>query len=320
MTRDFGIAVAERYDLGAVKAVARAHRGAMGQMWRLRTTLGEFAVKEFFWGAEEAAVAREVDFCRRAVDAGVRAPACVPAANGSFTARVGGAAVRVYEWVDGEAINQPTMEIAQWAGRTLAIIHSLKYPANRHIVDPWYTAIPAIEEFVALAGRARSMNISWGDALHDALPRIDGLVRSLPEEGPTSAPIYCHHDMQPQNILLTRQGPYLVDWDDAGPAYPDRELLTMLYCWGPQSGDPRLAREVANAYRRSGVDRLPIDYGAFRELVADTTNYVKAQAELALHADTAEDMRGYANNAVVRTVAGLPTPERLNNLLDVIQS
>lgn len=307
---DFAATVSERYGLGTATAMTRAHRGEMGRIWRLVTSHGVFAAKEFFWGADEAMVAREVDFCRSAIAAGIRAPACVPTKSGSFTALVGGKTVRVYEWVDGKAVEKPTVDIARWVGRTMAILHSLEHPADGQVVEPWYTAIPAIDELAALAGRARSMKLAWGDTLDDALPRIERLVRSLPDDQANSAPIYCHHDMDPQNILLTNDGPCLVDWDDAGPAYPERELLTTLYSWG--SGDPRLASEMAGAY---GVDRRSVGYGAFWELVAGNTNYVKVQAELALDPDVADDMRSHANDVVARAIAGLPTPEQLTEFL-----
>lgn len=310
---DFAVAVSERYDLGTGSAMTRAHRGAMGQIWRLATSRGVFAVKEFFWGADETSVAREVDFCRRAIAAGVRAPGCIPAARGSFTEVVGGRTVRVYEWMDGEAVERPGVETARWVGRTMSLLHSLEFPADGQTVDPWYTAIPAIGEFAVLAGRARSMRLGWGQALENALPRIERLVASLPEDRPMSLPIYCHHDMNPQNILLTTDGPCLVDWDDAGPAYPERELLGTLYSWG--SEDPRLAAEMATAY---GMDGQAVGYGAYRELVAGNTNYIKVQAELALDPDTAGDMRRRADDVVARAIAGLPAPEQLTALLNVV--
>ncbi|MBO0883027.1 MAG: phosphotransferase, partial [Mycobacterium sp.] len=312
----FAAAVSERYGLGTAEAITSAHRGAMGQIWRLVTSRGVFAVKEFFWGADEAAAAREADFCRRATAAGVRAPGCIRATSGSLTALVGGKTVRVYEWVDGETVEKPTGELARWAAHTMAVLHSLEYPADGQVVDPWYAAIPEIEEFAALAAQARSIQLAWGDVRDNALPRIDRLVRSLPDDQPNSVPIYCHRDMNPQNILLTSDGPCLVDWDDAGPAYPERELLTMLYRWGPGSGEPTRAAKMARAY---GMDRQPIDYGAFRELVAGNTNYIKVQAELALDADAPDDMRSQANIVVTGAIGALPTPEQLNQLIDAIQ-
>jgi thiamine kinase-like enzyme len=44
--------------------------------------------------------------------------------------------------------------------------------------------------------------------------------------------VTCHCDLHPDNVLVDGTGELvLLDWDDAGPACPDRELAGVLVFW-----------------------------------------------------------------------------------------
>ena len=44
--------------------------------------------------------------------------------------------------------------------------------------------------------------------------------------------VTCHRDLHPGNVLAEACGELAVlDWDDAGPACPDRELAGLLMFW-----------------------------------------------------------------------------------------
>ena len=41
----------------------------------------------------------------------------------------------------------------------------------------------------------------------------------------------CHSDMDPKNVMWHDNNPIIIDWECAGIANPDRELLEDALCW-----------------------------------------------------------------------------------------
>src|SRR4051812_5531217 len=97
--------LAERFGLGVGTARLSGGpvaRGRQGEVWRLETADGRWAVKVPFQESDEAGVSLSARFQEAACAAGVPAPAVRRATDGCVFARVGGRQVRVYEWVDLE--------------------------------------------------------------------------------------------------------------------------------------------------------------------------------------------------------------------------
>lgn len=94
------------------------------------------------------------------------------------------------------------------------------------------------------------------DLLDD--PSREGLVAALREHGDwrsrVTTRVVCHGDVHPGNIIQSRDGPVLIDWDlvcHAPAAWDHAMLLTWSALWG---GDPSAYGEFANGYGRSLAD------------------------------------------------------------------
>lgn len=94
--------LAERFGLGRARELSAGPvaRGKQGEVWRLDTADGRWAVKTPFHETTEDSVRVSAVFQEAASAAGVPAPQIRRATDGSVFARVSGREVRVYEWVD----------------------------------------------------------------------------------------------------------------------------------------------------------------------------------------------------------------------------
>src|SRR5690348_2583768 len=104
--------VAERFELGIVRAVTPVMRGAMGSISRVDTDRGTYAVKELFaWnpgdGAEE-----EAELTAAARSLGLTVPWEVRPTDGALVADVDGVRFRVHEWLELDpAADRPADEV-----------------------------------------------------------------------------------------------------------------------------------------------------------------------------------------------------------------
>ena len=98
---DSGQAIATASPLGQVLDFAGpVDRGEVGEVWRLRSTTGSWAVKVTFGDLPEGAAEVAAELQTLARSQGVPAPAVRLTSAGRCWALIGDTVVRVYDWVD----------------------------------------------------------------------------------------------------------------------------------------------------------------------------------------------------------------------------
>jgi hypothetical protein len=100
--------------------------------------------------------------------------------------------------------------------------------------------------------------------------------------------VICHGDVHPGNVMMTRDGPVLIDWDlmCRAPASWDHAMLSSLADrWG---GDPRVYAEFAHGYGRSFADDVTGRRFAELRNVAATLMRVRAGRSDPAAADEAQ--------------------------------
>ena len=232
--------------------------GWSNSVYRLRTDHGDYAVKalrnpwgeprwqqwlEESWRLEIAAGAAEVAMPRPIAEP-VRGGcvAFVDRADGS-----GGLPVRIHHWVDGTplASGPVDLEVAAWAGRTLARVHGLGLKP----LDPELFRVAgsaSAQAWPDLVERARSAGTGWAALLAAANPwveRMTDLFVAVRDE----STVMSHGDVGQRNVLVTAAGPLLCDWDVAMPVVPAHDLAHVavsLAAWR----DKAVARTVVRAY------------------------------------------------------------------------
>jgi thiamine kinase-like enzyme len=254
--------VTERFALGADAALSGpVARGEVGQIWKLSTSLGSFAVKEQFEPFPVEEVREHVGFQEAAHDGGIPTPAVIRTSDGDALIDVGGTQVRVFEWVDllERDPNVDPLEV----GRIVAAIHRLGF-TGRLPTDPWYTEPVGSRRWDRLVSDLRAKDAPFAPALaamRDELVALEGLLEA-PRDLQT-----CHRDLWADNILRTPGGRLcVIDWENCGLADPSQELALVVFEFA--LGDGARARLLYDAYLEGGgrgrIDRP----GSFSMLIA----------------------------------------------------
>jgi aminoglycoside phosphotransferase (APT) family kinase protein len=291
--------LADSFGLGPIRETpSYVARGAMGETWRLVTSAGHWAVKwQFRWAPADPCPA-DVAIQLAASDAGIPLPRPITAADGAAVVQIGDRYARVYQWVDlGRPVTPPAAAgIAAEAGRLLGMLHALALPADGP-VDPWFTVAPSLADWADIAERSAAVHATWAPGLAAAR----GLIAELSEAAAPSrgTPVSCHRDFNPDNIIPAMRGGLLtvLDWENAGPLDPLRELGYAIFAWSTGGGSfsPAAADALLAAYANATGEAPELGPDLYATAVAVHLNFLAAMASTAL---TEPDHRSYAEDAL----------------------
>ena len=246
MNRLLAAEVAERFDLGPdVRLDGDAVRGEQGQVRRLVTARGTFAVKESFGEVDGNEAQLTAEFQVRCHDAGASCPRPLPDVDGRFLSDVGGEAIRVQTWVDVDGAD-PTLDAAT-VGAELAALHRVVVPTDA-APHPWGTEPVGGAEWQALVKESRGAGAPFAEQLAALVPAVLEAEQLLT---PMTGVQWCHLDLWADNVRGTPDGrACVIDFDNAGPGDPSRELAMVLFEFG-RTERARFAALVA-AYESGG--------------------------------------------------------------------
>ena len=295
-------------------------RGAVGRIWCLDLGAERYAVKELFRESDEEPVRQEVTFTAHLESAGIRLPGSLPGRDGRYLQELpadhGGGWLRLYRWIDGVPVDLADPGLAAAIGGLAGRLHALAQPAWAE-VDPWYDTVPEPATWNQLADAARGQGAGWGEAMAGHAGLICDLA-DLVTRMPGDQLVTCHRDLHPDNVLVEASGELAVlDWDDAGPAGPDRELAGLLMFWhGNDDGtaDDAAVQRTLAAYRTAGGPGRLRDEQSFGMYIACRLNFLEAQASVALDPGAAAEHRAYAAREIADTLARLPAPSLISHL------
>ena len=307
------VAVAQHFDLGEPLAPLRAVEGGRSHlMWRLRTTAGDWAVKQLNrsreqWWSEDYLIAVQIEQC--ALEQALpmprpRAP-LVPALPLLADIEVGGTLVsfRVHEWLDVRPSTTPFPVDARWVGETLARLHRL--PVDLDPADAnQYETYGAEDWCVWLDESPEDVPRAFIDSVRAYLPDVahakdivDAACHEIQEQ---AAPVFTHRDVKPDNVLMTACGPVLVDWDSAGLDLAQPEALRTALAFSREPGGWNGTRfeAVVRAYLGAGGVPIPAAPSMFGAVLRGRLGSAAFQLWRALGyrpTDTAERVRSYGD-------------------------
>ena len=250
--------IANRFGLGAEPVISTAPvaRGEQGQIWRLDTNRGAFAVKEAFRPISDDDVRDAAQFAAAARAKGICTPLAIADDQGQLTVDIGSAKIRVHEWIDLEPVDLQLDPVG--VGETVAGIHRTEF-AGRAPLDDWFTVPVGAKRWEALCVDLADAGAPFADqfaAVCDEFIALESWVR------PPASVQTCHRDLWADNLRpATTGGVCVIDWDDCGLADPGYELGCVLFEFG--GGDADRIQEIYEAYLRSGGPgrlRRPADF------------------------------------------------------------
>jgi Phosphotransferase enzyme family len=243
-------AVADAFGLGRARSLSEpVARGELGQVRRLVTDEGTWAVKESLEDVDDAdlaAVERSGAFHLACWEAGVSTPEPRPTTGGGHTAEIGGELLRAYGWVDLDDPD-PLLDPVE-VGTLLAALHAVHHPANG-AVDEWFEAPIGQREWRAVLKASRGAGAPYADRLAEMLPAMIAVEQLMT---PMAGRQTCHLDLWADNLRrrMLDGAAYVIDFDNAGPADPARELAMVVFEFGRD--DARRQRLLYDAYREAG--------------------------------------------------------------------
>ena len=241
-----GQAIAAAYALGeALDFVGPVDRGELGEVWRLTSTTGSWAVKISYADLPDGAAEIPARLQTLARQRGVPAPPVRLTPAGQYWVRIGDTVVRVYGWVDLLRMNRDLDPVL--VGQTVAALHRTVLPAS----GPshwWYTQPVGAAGWDELLTRARRQRAPFTDQLAGLRDQLNGLESLLQPVDPVQI---CHLDLWADNVRATPDGGLcIIDWDNAGPGDPSRELALVLFEFG--HGRPDRIAALYAAYQAAG--------------------------------------------------------------------
>jgi Ser/Thr protein kinase RdoA (MazF antagonist) len=133
-------------------------------------------------------------------------------------------------------------------GRMIARLHAAdpgSIPAGYPLVDPrslpWWDVGSVLAELEAAEGFDDLVDGPSRDALRVAVERRRHWRGHLADD----APVLCHGDLHPGNVMMTADGPILLDWDLMAFAPAVWDHVPLIAITGPWGGDPQWYRAFA---------------------------------------------------------------------------
>ncbi|MFC3739390.1 phosphotransferase enzyme family protein [Paractinoplanes deccanensis] len=232
-------------------------RGRQGEVWRLDTSDGRWAVKVPFHEAGEGGAL----FQEAACAAGVPAPAIRRTVTGEVVAHISGRQIRLYEWV--ELGTPDPMVDPGLVGATVAAVHRVVVPASGP-VEWWHTAPVGAPAWDQLIARLRAAGAPFAARLAELRDELVALESWLT---PPVSVRMCHRDLWADNVLPTPSGGLcVIDWENSGPADPAQELACVVFEFART--DPGRVRDLMSAYESAGGPARLTRPGDFSMLIA----------------------------------------------------
>ncbi|CAN5682182.1 hypothetical protein BH24ACT5_BH24ACT5_11490 [soil metagenome] len=257
-----GPVIAAAFDLGACRELrGPVARGEVGQIWRLETDRGTWAVKETFAGEAIPGLEDLVAYQESARARGVRSPAVMRDRAGQLSNDEAGSAVRVSEWVDlaDADIDLDPVAVGQLVARMHQVPTTVRAP-----VDPWYFEPVGAERWDELVDQVEATSAPFAGDLR----AIRDEMVALEEWFVVPCDVrMCHRDMWADNVRSTGDGSlWVIDWDSAGLADPAGELAMALCEFALRR--PDRARTLMDTYAEAGGPARITGPGSFTMVTA----------------------------------------------------
>jgi len=238
--------VADAFGLGRATSLSDpVARGELGEIRRLETDRGTFAVKRELESRSVEETETSTAYHRVCWEAGIPTPEPLRATTGGFTVQVGCEQVRAYAWAE-LADADPTLDPAA-VGALIARLHQVRHPWPTSDVDAWSEAPIGRREWEGVLEASRAAGATHAGRLAELVPallRIEAILTPMP---PLQT---CHLDLWADNLRRCDGRPFVIDFDNAGPGDPSREIAMVIFEFG--RGDAARQRTLYDAYLAAG--------------------------------------------------------------------
>lgn len=229
----------------------RISGGLLHKMYRARTTIGVFAIKEMNPEIMKRPGVFENMVRSEEIAAGLGEKLPVVSAleiNGRQIHCADGYFYMVFPWVEGSSIFPPDIQEyhCETMGDLLSRIHEtdIRLPKKMDLQEE----VPLYEwdEYLQKAIR-KKMNWAeeYGRNIAD-LQKWNQKARDVQKKLKREQ-VISHRDLDPKNVMWNEEGVHIIDWEAAGPVNPYQEFVECILYWA-DDGNDGLSKELFDAF------------------------------------------------------------------------
>jgi len=244
--------ISQEYGLKAI-SFSEAKRGFYGETWRLETQSGKYFVKLDYSSLHKSVFGDSIAVVEHLCMHGIGYIAkVIKTVNGALFAYYDSAVLGIFEWIDGENIQNETTKIPEY--QKLAKIYTVPSKGVPIAKETFNSAY--IDDFLSLHERLKTMaNTLTAKQLLRLFDEKSELIRHCSGRFMTFAKrcrtdydhFYITHGDAGGNIIVNDNEFYIVDWDEPKLAPPERDAwFCMHWSWAMDA--------FHQALRQNGVD------------------------------------------------------------------
>lgn len=304
--------IASAFDLGPVDAFdGPVARGQLGQVFRLTTATGRWAVKQPFHPQAEDDAMQDAALTIAARTAGVPTPDVRLTNSGAVLLELPGTQVRVHDWVD---LTEPDPGLDPEAiGVAVAALHQMDHRTSRG-QHPWYRAPIGAARWDELTAALSAEGAPFASDLAGLRDEFVALEQWLADPADLRL---CHRDLFPENLRGTGDGGVcVIDWDGHGLAGASQELAHVV--WAFSCGSAERAARITRAYRDAGGPGRISGPGDFTMIIASLGHINERACTRWLESPAGDPERDRMASLFGETVADPLTRAVVTDLLDAV--
>lgn len=312
----------EKYNFGKVINISKISGGLMHKMFKVETDKGVYCIKVL---NSEVMARSEVygNFVVSELVSNLAKKNGIPVSSaldidGNYLTKLDDMYYMAFDYVNGKTLkdDEITIEHCKKIGNVLAHIHLLDYKEIG--LQPNIVKYKRLYDWESYINNPNFSKMSYKNLFMKNY-RKDNSIQKRANERFNATNInqtICHSDMDPKNVMWNNDNPIIIDWECAGVANPERELLEDALCW---SGF------LSNNFSEEKFTAIFKEYSKYRNIeniewydvicgnLVGRFDWIKYNLErsLGIISNDEEEMK-LAENEVVKTI------DEINRYLDFI--
>lgn len=227
----------EKYNLGTVLNITKISGGLMHKMFKVETTKGIYCIKVL----NPEVMSRNGSYGNFVLSESVSNLAKkngIPVSSsldidGNYLTKLDDLYYMVFDFIDGRVLkdDEITTLNCKKIGNVLAHIHLLDYKELG--LEPDIIKCDRLYDWESYINNPNFNKMSYRNVFLYNYKKYNSILKRANERFNESNinQAICHCDMDPKNVMWNNDNPIIIDWECAGIANPERELLEVALCW-----------------------------------------------------------------------------------------
>ena len=227
----------EKYNFGKVINISKISGGLMHKMFKVETDKGVYCIKVL----NSEVMARSEAYGNFVVSELVSNLAKkngIPVSSaldidGNYLTKLDDMYYMAFDYVNGKTLkdDEITIEHCKKIGNVLAHIHLLDYKEIG--LQPNIVKYKRLYDWESYINNPNFSKMSYKNLFMKNYRKYNSILKRANERfnATNINQTICHSDMDPKNVMWNNDNPIIIDWECAGVANPERELLEDALCW-----------------------------------------------------------------------------------------